>query len=156
MGAPSLGTRWEGCKPGSDPRYSCGWHYRKNKFNKERRQFERMSSFETQAAGLARPRSSRPPPLHSANPGPEASAALPSLPTPPGSPPGDAKKPPGVRRRQSPVPAGFWVSPWPRRRPAPTPRDGGEGALAQPGFGGRRLVVWGRARLPAVRVRESW
>lgn len=61
MGAPSLGTRWEGCKPGSDPRYSSGWHYRKNKFNKERRQFERMSSFETQAAGLARPRFSRPP-----------------------------------------------------------------------------------------------
>lgn len=58
VGAPCLGTRWEGREPGSDPRYSCGWHYRKNKFNKERRQFERMSSFETQAAGLARPRSS--------------------------------------------------------------------------------------------------
>lgn len=45
----------EGHKPGSDPRYSCGWHNRKNTFNKERRQFEKMSSFETQAAGLARP-----------------------------------------------------------------------------------------------------
>lgn len=86
MNAPSLGTRWEGCEPGSDPRYSCGWHYRKNKFNKERRQFERMSSFETQAARLARPRFSRPPPLHSANPGPEASAAPHSLPPPPGGP----------------------------------------------------------------------
>lgn len=48
-------TRLEGHKPGSDPRYSCGWHNRKNTFNKERRQFEKMSSFETQAAGLARP-----------------------------------------------------------------------------------------------------
>lgn len=70
-----LGCQWEetqesrvsgevgkkGCEPGPDPRYSCGWHYRKNKFNKERRQFERMSSFETQAAGLARPRFFRPP-----------------------------------------------------------------------------------------------
>lgn len=95
MNAPSLGTRWEGCEPGSDPRYSCGWHYRKNKFNKERRQFERMSSFETQATRLARPRFSRPPPPHSANPGPEASAAPHSLPSPPGGPRKTRRSPPG-------------------------------------------------------------
>lgn len=155
MGAQSLGTRWEGCEPGADPRYSCGWHYRKNKFNKERRQFERMSSFETQAAGLARSRFSRPPLLHSANRGPEVSSAIPSLPSPSGGPPDDAQKPSGVRCCESPVPAGFWVSPWPRRRPAPTPRASGEGAPSRPGFGGRRLRIWGPAQLWAVRVREG-
>ncbi|KAM9089321.1 uncharacterized protein AAG666_013829 isoform 2-T3 [Megaptera novaeangliae] len=67
MSPRSPGRGGKGASPDPDPRYSCGWHYRKNKFNKERRQFERMSSFETQAAGLARPRSS---------PGPHLSIAL--------------------------------------------------------------------------------
>lgn len=148
MGAPALGTTREGCEPGSDPRYSCGWHYRKNKFTKERRQFERMSSFETQAAGLARPGSPRPPPLHYAARGPEASAALPSQLSPPLSPPKDAQKPPGVHSCKRLVPAGFWVSPWPRRRPAPTPRAGGERAPACPGVRGAQARGLGASAAP--------
>lgn len=74
MSPCSPGRGGKGASPDPDPRYSCGWHYRKNKFNKERRQFERMSSFETQAAGLARPRSS---------PGPHLSIALIRAPKPP-------------------------------------------------------------------------
>lgn len=105
--------------------------------------------------GWRGPVSLGPPPLHYAARGPEASAALPSLPSPPPWPPKDAQKPPGVHSCKRLVPAGFGVSPWPRRRPAPTPRAGGEGAPAWPGFVGRRLVVWGRAQLPAVRVREG-
>lgn len=159
VGAPSLGTRWEGREPGFDPRYSCGWHYRKNKFNKERRQFERMSSFETQAAGLARPRSSPGPhlsiPLTRA---PKALLRSPPCPLHPVAPRRRTEAPPPQpqgRFCESRVPAGSWVSPWPRCRPAPTPRARGEGAPAGPGFGGLRLPARRRARLRAVRVREG-
>ena len=89
-----------------------------------------MSSFETQAAGLARPRSSPGP--HLSIPLTRAPKALLRSPHPalfPRWPRRDAPKPPGVRFGESRVPAGSG-SPWPRRRPAPTPRAGGEGATA--------------------------
>lgn len=77
-------------KPSSDPRYSCGWHYRKNTFNKERRQFEKMSSFETEAAGLARlglsgPQHPSTPSRHPGTPRLPGIRPLPSLPTVPGT-----------------------------------------------------------------------
>lgn len=121
-----------------------------------------MSSFETQAAGLARPRSS---------PGPHFSIPLTRAPKAPLRSPPCSLHPVAPRRRtdplllphhhpgdrfyESPVPAGSWVSPWPRCRPAPTPLASGEGAPAGRGFGGRRLPARGRARLRAVRVREG-
>lgn len=158
MGAPSLGTRWEGCEPGSDPRYSCGWHYRKNKFNKERRQFERMSSFETQAAGLARPRFSRPPLLHSANPGPEDSTALPSPPSPSRGPPQKTRRSPlgsAAARAQS-LPAsgchlGLAAAPPPPRALV------GKGLRPGPGSGGTGSWSGGERSSPrCVCERESW
>lgn len=80
----------DGRKPSSDPRYSCGWHYRKNTFNKERRQFEKMSSFETQAAGLARlglsgPQHPSTPSRHPGTPRLPGTRPLPSLPAVPGT-----------------------------------------------------------------------
>lgn len=132
VGAPCLGTRREGCEPGSDPRYSRGWHYRKNKFNKERRQFERMSSFETQAAGLARPRCS---------PGPHLSIPLTRGPkAPPGSPPCPLL--PVAPRKRAEAPR----SP-PQRKPCPCPLQGV--TLASPPPRPHSTRRWGRGSRPA-------
>lgn len=81
-GRPGWRARRDGRKPGSDPRYSCGWHYRKNTFNKERRQFEKMSSFETQAAGWRASVSPAPsaPSRHPGTPRLLGALPLPSLP----------------------------------------------------------------------------
>lgn len=116
-----------------------------------------MSSFETQAAGLARPRSS---------PGPHLSIPLPRAPkAPPRCPPcpllpvapRSRAEAPRVRRRESPGAAGCWLSLRPRRRPAPTPRAGGEGARAGRGSGGAGSGPGGkRGSERCVCERESW
>lgn len=162
VGVPSSGTRWEGREPGFDPRYSCGWHYRKNKFNKERRQFERMSSFETQAAGLARPRSSPGPhlsiPLTRA---PKALLRSPPCPSTPW-PREDAPKPPhhhhpraaSARAQSRPAPGchlGLAAAPPPPRAPV------GKGLPPGRGSGGSGSRPGGeRGSERCVCERESW
>lgn len=143
----------EGHKPGSDPRYSCGWHNRKNTFNKERRQFEKMSSFETQAAGLARPGFSGPqlpiPPPED----PEILGCSPPHPHPTALPASGAR---GTRTGDpSSAAAYFGVTPPRSLQPTPphrSPRKGfpAESGVAGPGSVARRVRVrdasWERAR----------